>query len=55
MKVNRREYKVGDTYTVIEDGVRLRGTITRIDDAGYYVEWSDGTKTLETRPDPALS
>lgn len=44
---------VGDSYHIVEDGVRLRGTIKReTDNGGYLVEWSDGTTTIEEDLDP---
>ena len=48
-----KEWTVGDRYTVIEDGHRLRGTITAIGSDGYTVQWSDGRVTIELQPDPA--
>ena len=50
-----REWKVGDMYMVIDYGLRLWGTIIKIDAAGYHVKWSDGRETVEDKPDPAQS
>ena len=50
--MNKKVYKVGDCYTVIEDCVRLRGKITAIDKQGYHVQWSDGSTSIEDYPDP---
>ena len=49
----KRQWKVGDRYTVIQDGRRLLGTIYKIDWEGYHVEWSNGEFTVEDVPSPA--
>lgn len=45
--------KVGDKYSIIENGKRLIGRITQIDAYGYFVViWSDGLETREENPSP---
>ena len=50
-----KKYKIGDVYTIIENGKRLRGKITKITKNGFEVQWNDGSKTIEDKPDPAIS
>lgn len=39
---------VGDTYTIIENGEELKGTIVQVvEDGGFIVRWSDGVETVE--------
>lgn len=41
------KFKIGDTYSIIENGKRLSGRIVKLTHAGMIVDWSDGTRTLE--------
>ena len=52
--MDKRDWEVGDSYTVIDDGVRLKGKIVEITPDGYRVRWSDGRETVESNPDPAF-
>ena len=48
-----KKWKVGDSYTVIEYGLRVKGKIIEITPSGYRVLWNDGQETIESKPDPA--
>jgi hypothetical protein len=49
-----REWKVGDTYWIYEDGHRLTGRIVdKCGGEGFYVEWDDESLTFEGPPTPA--
>lgn len=55
-------YKVGNTYEIIEDGIKRTGTIVAIvptylgrylpKENIYIVQWDDGLETKELSPDP---
>lgn len=47
------DLKIGDTYSIIENGERLTGEIIRKDAEGKFVViWSDGLETREDAPSP---
>ena len=55
MTTQSKQWKVGDRYSVIEDGKRIVGKIRKIDWEGFHIEWNTGEFTIEDAPDPAQS
>ena len=53
MDFEKREWKVGDTYRIVDEGRYITGTIEKIDEKGYHVKWSDGSETIEDSISPA--
>lgn len=48
------EWKIGDSYKIIENDIVLVGIIIDIKKEGYIVKWSDGEETLEIKIDPII-
>ena len=42
-----KEWKIGDSYKMKEDGKVITGTIYDIQDGKYKVKWSDGVMSTE--------
>jgi len=45
------EWKIGDSYKIIENGRFITGVIIDLTKEGYLVEWSDSEKTIEIKID----
>ena len=48
------EYRIGNKYTIIEEGKKKVGEIIAVYEKGYKVKWSDGLITFENMPDPMI-